>query len=50
MEEPDLDTVTAQYCFNNHGWAPSKFAALPFRERLLIAEFMLREIKSREKS
>ena len=39
----------AMYCFNNHGWAPSKFLALPERERLFISLTMLEEIKSRDK-
>lgn len=42
--------MVAYYCFINLGWPPSKYAALPYRERLLIAEFVDREIKSRKKA
>lgn len=44
------ETMVAYYCFVNLGWPPSKYAALPYRERLLIAEFVDREIKSRKKA
>ena len=39
--------MAAYYCFVNHGWPPSKYSALPYRERALIAEFIHKEIKSR---
>ena len=41
--------MVAYYCFVNLGWPPSKYAALSYRERVLIALFAEREIKSREK-
>ena len=41
--------MVAYYCFVNLGWPPSKYAALPYRERILVALFAEREIKSREK-
>lgn len=41
--------MVAYYCFINLGWPPSKYAALPLRERLLIAQFVRREIESRRK-
>ena len=44
-----MDTQVAQYCFVNHGWPPSKYAALPLRVRLLITEWALAEIKSRDR-
>lgn len=46
----DPDTVAAYYMFVNHGWPPSKYAALPYRERVLLWEFIQREIASRPKS
>ena len=39
----------AYYCFVNLGWPPSKYEALSFRERALVAEFAAKEIRSREK-
>lgn len=39
----------AYYCFVNLGWPPSKYAELPYRERVLISQFVAKEIKSREK-
>lgn len=42
--------MVAYYCFVNLGWPPSKYAALPYRERLLISEFVDREIKARKKA
>lgn len=47
---PDGDTLAAYYCFVNLGWPPSKYADLPHRERVLIAEFIHKEIKSRPKA
>ena len=41
--------MVAYYCFVNLGWPPSKYAALPYRERVLIAQFVMKETKSREK-
>ena len=35
--------------FNNRGWAPAKFRALPEREGLFISLTMLEEIKGRDK-
>ena len=39
--------MAAYYCFVNLGWPPSKYADLPYRERVLITEFIRKEIKSR---
>ncbi len=33
----------------NHGWRPQKVAGLSTREKLLLALFALKEIKSRPK-
>ena len=40
--------MIAYYCFVNLGWAPSKYVEMPFRERSLIAEFVLRDTKQRK--
>ena len=42
--------MAAYYCFVNLGWAPSKYARLPLRERVLISRFIQKEIESREKA
>lgn len=41
--------MIAYYCFVNLGWPPSKYAELPYRERVLVAQFVKREIDSRPK-
>lgn len=41
--------MIAYYCFVNLGWPPSKYAKLPYRERVLVAQFVKREIDSRPK-
>lgn len=41
--------MIAYYCFVNLGWSPSQYDALPYQERVLIAEFVNLEMKSREK-
>ena len=46
---PDPETMAAYYCFVNLGWPPSQYAALPYRERFLIAAFIKKEIDSRPK-
>lgn len=38
----------AYYLLVNHGWEPSKYANLPYRERTLLALFAEKEIHSRE--
>ena len=43
----DGETYCAYYCFVNFGWPPSKYEALPYRERLLISKFIQKEIRSR---
>lgn len=40
----------AYYCFVNLGWPPSKYAALPYRERVLVAEMVKKELASRPKT
>ena len=48
-DDPDADTMVAYYCFINLGWEPSKYAAMPYRERLLISKFVEKELESRQK-
>lgn len=49
MREPDSDTEAAYWCFVNRDWAPGYYESLPIREKALIAQFILREAKAREK-
>lgn len=49
MEREDPDTLLAYYMTVNHGWRPRKVADLPAREKILLAMFALKEIKSRKK-
>lgn len=44
-----MEMLAAYYCFVNLGWPPSKFDALPYRERRLVQLFVLRELNSRKK-
>nr|DAG69947.1 MAG TPA: hypothetical protein [Caudoviricetes sp.] len=46
---PDADTQIAYYCFENWGWPPSKYLALPVRERILVAEFCRRSAQNQMK-
>lgn len=39
----------AYYCFVNLGWPPSQYEALPYRERLLVAAMVRKEMNSRPK-
>ncbi len=34
--------------FANHGWRPRQVADLPCRERVLLTQFALKEIRARE--
>lgn len=47
MEEADPEVLTAYYCFVNLGWPPSRYEALPLRERALIRAFVRRDLESR---
>jgi len=38
----------AYYMFVNHGWRPRQVADLPYRERVLLTQFALKEIRARE--
>lgn len=41
--------MLAYYMFCNHGWEPSKVAALSSREKVMLVLFAVKEIKSRPK-
>ena len=43
-----MDTAAAYYCFINLGWPPSKYNELPFREKLLVTEFVLKALKEQK--
>ena len=49
MEWEDPETMAAYYCFVNFGWPPSKYEALPLRERVLLSQFIHKELASRPK-
>ena len=49
MRRGDPDTLLAYYMFANHGWRPSEVSGLPAREKILLALFALKEIRSRPK-
>lgn len=49
MSGDDPETWLAYYCFVNRGWPPSQFNELPYREKVLVAEFVHREVEAREK-
>ena len=50
MDGGDPDTLLAYYMFVNHGWRPQQVDDLPYREKLLMTEFALKEIRSRPKA
>lgn len=49
MDGDDPDTLLAYYMMVNHGWRPKQVCDLPLRERVLLTEMALREIRSRKK-
>lgn len=49
MDGDDPDTLLAYYMMVNHGWRPQQVCGLPLRERILLTEMALREIRSRKK-
>ena len=49
MDGGDPDTLLAYYMFVNHGWRPRRVEDLPYREKLLMTQFALKEIHSRPK-
>ena len=48
MDGDDPDAWLAYYCFINRNWAPHQYEELPYREKILVAEFVHREVKSRK--
>lgn len=40
--------MTAFYCFDNLGWPPGKYNALPEREKALVRAFAQHVMKKRE--
>lgn len=49
MNEADPEFLSAYYCFVNFGWPPSEYLKLSYRERILIFEFIMRDLKTRDK-
>lgn len=41
--------MLAYYMFANHGWNPQKVADLPLRERALMLEMAMKEIRARRR-
>ena len=39
--------MVAYYCFVNLGWPPSRYADVPYRERLPVAAVVRQEMASR---
>lgn len=44
----DADSIYAYYMFVNHGWKPSDWNNLSYREKILMSVFISEEIKSRK--
>ena len=49
MDGDDPDTLLAYYMMVNHGWRPQQVDDQPLREKILLTEMALREIRSRKK-
>ena len=45
-----METLVAYYCFVNLGWPPSRYDALPTREKRLVAEFALKSMNDEKKA
>lgn len=45
-----METLAAYYCFTNLGWPPSRFDALPRREKILVSLFVLKDLEERKKA
>ena len=45
----EVETLAAYYCFVNLGWSPSQYDDLPFREKLLVTEFVLHSIEQNKR-
>ena len=46
----EIDTLVAYYCFVNLGWAPSQYDNLPYREKMLVAEFALKSMQDQKEA
>lgn len=46
----EADTLAAYYCFVNLGWPPSRYDGLPYREKLLVTEFVLKSIRDHDEA
>ena len=46
----DAETLVAYYRFVNLGWPPSKFDALPSREKRLVIEFALKSMRDQKEA
>lgn len=44
----DTEMLVAYYCFVNLGWAPSRYDALPSREKQLVTEFALKSMRDQK--
>ena len=42
--------MLAYYMFVNHGWRPSQEAGLPTREKILLAQFIRKEMRARQRA
>lgn len=40
--------LAAYYCFVDLGWPPSRYDALPVREKALVTGFVLHDLKKRQ--
>lgn len=48
MAEDDPDTLLCYYLWANRGWTPSQYVDMPYREQLLVAEFVMKEVQARK--
>lgn len=46
----DTEMLVAYYCFVNLGWAPSRYDALPSREKRLVTEFALKSMRDQKEA
>ena len=46
----DTEMLVAYYCFVNLGWAPSRYDALPSREKRLVTEFALKSMRAQKEA
>lgn len=46
----DTEMLVAYSCFVNLGWAPSRYDALPSREKRLVTEFALKSMRDQKEA